>query len=178
LVCAALVALGCGPTRPAQAPLLPREVTVYVAVTDQVAKTDQGNVAAMVDAIETDLREEQHAVTIVAARSDEAPPPVRLEVQVMSSSSGDASVRGAGQLAGFFSGVVDTAVALSEAGTVLADAYIVRGGGRPVVYLGRMESSSTFAVSEEAIAAGTRLGHFIAWRALHGPPPSEPSNLR
>lgn len=176
-----LATLGCGPKRPAEPALLAREVTVYVAVTDQVAKSDTGNVAAMVDAIETDLREEQHAVTIVAARRNEAPPPVRLEVQVLSSSSGDASVRGAGQLAGFFNGVigpVGSAVAISERGKVLVDAYVVRGAGRPTVYLGRIESSSLFAMSEESIAAGERMGHFIAWRALHGPPPPEPSNLR
>jgi hypothetical protein len=103
---AACLELGCGPKHPAKPPLLAREVTVYVAVTDQVAETDTGNIAAMVDALEADLRDAGRSVTIVAARQDERPPAARLELQVMGSDSGSAGMRGAGNLVGFFGGAV------------------------------------------------------------------------
>jgi hypothetical protein len=94
--------VACGPPRPAKTPLVPHAVTVYVAVSDAAAKTDSGNVAAMVDAIEAKLTKEGYLVTIVAARSDERPPVPRLELQVLSSDSGSATARGAGDLTGFF----------------------------------------------------------------------------
>jgi hypothetical protein len=179
LLCLALsgAGLGCRPKRVPQEPpreaLLGRDVTLYVAVSDAVAKTDTGNVAAMVEAIEADLREEGHTVTTVVARSDERPPKARLEVQVLNSDSGDAAVRGAGHLvelgtAGGVLGPVGSVVAYAERGKIVLDAYVVRSGSQPAVYLGRVEASSFGAVSDEAIAAGERSGHFIAWRALHG----------
>ena len=161
--------LGChpGPRAPEPAPLLGREVTVYVAVTNAVAKNDTGNVAAMVDAIESDRREEGRSVTIVAARPDERPPGPRLEVQVLDSDSGDATRRGAGDLAGFFSGgsmlagVGSTAIRSSGSGKIVVDAYVVRGPGLPVVYLGRVKATSAYAISDEAISI-PRLGSVLS----------------
>jgi hypothetical protein len=170
--------VACGPKRPAKAPLLPPAVAVYVAITDQVAKTDTGNIAAMVDVIEADLRDAGRSVTIVAARQDERPPVPRLELQVMGSDSGNATMRGAGNLGGFFGagvGLAGTAVAFAGRGTISVDAYVVPNGVGPAVYLGRIESSSFGAMSDEAIVAGERAGHAIAWRALHDPPPPPPT---
>ncbi|HEY6081114.1 MAG TPA: hypothetical protein VIW29_20005, partial [Polyangiaceae bacterium] len=65
-VVAALALLGlsgCGPHQPARLGGLPREVTVYVVVSDRVAQADDGgNVAAMLDVLESELREEMRVV--------------------------------------------------------------------------------------------------------------------
>lgn len=167
------------PSAPAREPLLGHEVALYVAVSDAVAKSDTGNVAAMVEAIEAELHEAGHVVTTIAARSDEAPPERRLEVQVLESSSGDATVRGAGRMTEHVAGVVGTAIVAVSGGNIVVDAYVVRGRDLPVVYLGRMEVGSFGSPSDDAIAAGSRSGHWIAWRALHGPKnDSEPPELR
>jgi hypothetical protein len=149
-------AFGC---RPAHSSLFQREVTIYVAITPAVAKSDTGNVAAMVDAVEAQLREAGYMPTIVAARADEKPPVPRVEIQVMTSDSGDAQMRGAGNLMG---GVVGATIAIANGGSMLVDAYWVPGGTAPARYLRRYRGSSFGAVSEEAVAAGDSVGHSIA----------------
>ncbi len=145
--------------RPARSSLFQREVTIYVAITPEVAESDTGNVAAMVDALEADLREAGYAVTIVGARSDEKPPVPRVEIQVMSSDSGNAKARGAGQLLG---GAVGTAIAIANGGSMLVDTYWVPGGTAPARYLSRYGGSSFGSSSEAEVAAGNRVGHSIA----------------
>lgn len=167
--------LGCPPRRPVGAPFFGHDVQLYVALTELAAKTDSGNVAAMVDAIEADFHEQGYAVTIVGARRGEPPPPVRLEVQVMSSASGDATVRGAGYLVG---GFVGSAIALSEKGSMVVDAYVVRGGAWPPLYLGRFKANSLFVTTEESIASGQRTGHAVASAALRGDLPARARPLR
>jgi hypothetical protein len=186
-----VVALGfvfaCGPQRPPKTPLVPHDVTVYIAMSDAAAETDTGNVAAMVEALEAKLTKEGYVVTIVAARRDERPPVPRLELQVLSSDSGDATARGAGNLVGLFgaAGLVGSAaavgggvVASSELGTMLVDAYVVRGGDEPAIYLGRISTKAQAGGAEAAIDAGRGAGNAIARRALGGesmPPPSSSS---
>lgn len=132
---------------------------MYVAVSDRVAKTDSGNVAAMVDALETDLREHGRLVTIEAARLDEKPPVPRLELQVWDSDSGDAGMRGAGHLTGLLT-PVGTALVVGGGGSMLVHAYVVNANGAR--YLGRFSSGSFGAVTEVEVAAGERTGHAIA----------------
>lgn len=187
LVVALGFVFGCGPQRPPRTPLVPHDVTVYIAMSDAAAETDTGNVAAMVEALEAKLTKEGYVVTIVAARRDERPPVPRLELQVLSSESGDAAVRGAGNLVGLFgaAGLVGSVAAVgggvvvsSERGTMLVDAYVVRGGDEPALYLGRISSKAQAGGAEDAIDAGRGAGNAIARRALGGnftPPPSSSS---
>ncbi len=135
----------------------PREVTVYVAVSERVAKTDSGNVAAMVDALEADLRENGRFVNIVGARPGEKPPVPRVELQVWDSDSGDAGLRGAGQM---MMSPVGTALVAGGSGSMVVHAYVVNAKGAS--YLGRFSHGSFGAVTEVEIAAGERTGHAIA----------------
>jgi hypothetical protein len=137
------------------------DVTVYVAVSARAAQQDTGNVAAMVDTLESDLREVGRSVAIVAARLDERPPLPRIEVQVRSSASGDAQLRGAGQLSQLMSPVTGAALYGAGTGSMTADVYVVRRANEPT-YLGRFSSSSFGAMSDTAVAAGERVGHQIS----------------
>jgi hypothetical protein len=162
---AALLGLGaCKPQRSAaMAEYFPGEVTVYVAVSTRVAQTDSGNVAAMVDTLEADLREAGNLVGIVGARLDERPPLPRLEIQVRDSDSGDSQLRGAGQLTQLLMPVTGVALVGAGGGTMVADVYIV--DTRNVAhYVGHFSSGSFGAVTEVEIAAGERVGHAIASR--------------
>jgi hypothetical protein len=180
--------LGCAPQRPAAPPFFGHDVTLYVALTPLAEKSDSGNVAAMVDAIDADLREAGYNVTIEAARRNEAPPAVRLEVQVMSSVSGDASARGAGRLFGLGVAPINlvapvvavSPAAFTENGAMVVDAYVVRGGAVPPLYLGRFNASSvSFSPdSEEPILAGKRTGHAVAHTVLRGDLPAADRPLR
>lgn len=155
--------LGCGPKAGSVlARDFPREVTIYVAVSDRVAKTDSGNVAAMVDALEADLRDEGRLVTIVGARLDERPPVPRLELQVWDSDSGNARLRGAGELTGLLS-PVGSALVAAGGGEMVVHVYVVTSA-QSARYLGRFSSGSFGAASEAEIAAGERTGHKIASR--------------
>lgn len=149
----------CGPRKPAVVAMFPGEVTLYVAVSNQVAKNDHGNVAAMVDAIDSDLHDDGRVTTIVGARLDEKPPVPRIELQVMSSSGANLEVRGAGNL-GLLLGPVGTAFA-GGMGDILVDAYAVQVDGRSA-YLGRYSANSFGALGDETVAAGERVGHRIA----------------
>jgi hypothetical protein len=151
-----LVGLAC---KPARSSLFGRQVTIYVAITPEVEKNDTGNVAAMVDALEADLREAGYEVSIVAARADEKPPVPRVEIQVMGSDSGDARARGAGNLMG---GLIGATMVLANLGSMLVDTYWVPGGAAESRYLKRYKGSSFFSMSEEEVAAGDRVGHAIA----------------
>jgi hypothetical protein len=166
LAVAALAVVGCTPRKPPLVAAFRNEVTIYVAVSNQVAKTDSGNVAAMVDTIESELREEGRSVSIVAARLDERPPVPRVELQVASSDSGDAQLRGAGQLSQLLGPVTGVALLGAGSGHMRVDAYLVPADGGKARFVGRYESSSFGAISDQETAAGERVGDSIAHALL------------
>ena len=146
---------------------LPQQVTVYVAISDRVAKTDTGNVSAMVDAIEADLREAGHFVDIVAARDDEAAPVPRVELQVRTSDPTDMEALAGARLASMVTPVA--VVALGASGAMDVDAFIVSNAQSPATYVGRVRTSSLFGVTlgqDETTLAGERAGHSIASKLL------------
>jgi hypothetical protein len=166
--CLAAAFVACHPQR-ARHPL-PREVTVYIAVSDQVAKTDSGNVAAMVDAIEADLREGGHFVSIVAARSDERAPLPRVELQVRTSDPADTELLAGAQLVSMAAVPVGVGViAIGAGGSIEVDAFIVSKAGGAPTYLGRFASGSFLGSAlgqDETNLAGERAGHDIAMALL------------
>jgi hypothetical protein len=146
---------------------LPQQVTVYVAISDRVARTDSGNVAAMVDAIEADLREAGHFVDIVAARNDEAAPVPRIELQVRTSDPADTEVMAGAQLVSMVTPLA--VVALGASGSMDVDAFLVSSAQSPATYLGRVQTSSLFGATlgqDETTLAGERAGHSIASKLL------------
>jgi hypothetical protein len=112
---------------------LPQQVTVYVAISDRVAKTDSGNVSAMVDAIDADLREAGHFVNIVAARNDEAAPVPRVELQVRTSDPADTEAMAGAQLVSMATPLA--VVALGASGAMDVDAFIVSNAQSPARHL-------------------------------------------
>jgi hypothetical protein len=160
--------VGCVPRAGARSVLgryFPQKVTVYVAVSSRVAKSDTGNIAAMIDVLEQELREQQRLVEVVGARLDEAPPEPRLELQVRDSDSGDAELRGAGQLTQLLMPVTGVALVGVGGGEMTVDAYVVTSHEQ--LHVGRFESGSFGAVSEEAVAAGQRVGLNLARRLVY-----------
>lgn len=157
--------VGCGPQRPsAIAQAFPKkEVTIYVAVSARVADSDTGNVSAMVDALEEDLREDGYFVNIEGARLDERPPRPRLEIQVRASDSGDAELRGAGQLTSLLVPVAGIAFIGAGVGRMEVDAYVVDAKGASQ-YVGhfRGSSSSSSIDPTASIHGGLSVGHAIA----------------
>lgn len=167
LVGGLLSVLGCTPQlSPRVARVFPEQVTIYVAVSARVAKTDTGNVSAMVDALEADLKEAGRLVSIEGARLGEKPPLPRLEIQVRDSDSGDAQLRGAGQLTQLLSPLTSLALIAAGGGNMVADVYIVDEGDRSQ-YVGHFTGGSFGAVTEVEIAAGERVGHQIARHLEH-----------
>jgi hypothetical protein len=161
VVAAASCWLGCGLHKDSVlARNFPHEVALYVAISDKVAKSDSGNVAAMLDVIEQELRAEGRLVTIIAAHDDEKPPLPRIELQVRESDAGDARMRGVGHL---MNSPVGSALVIGGGGAMVVDAFVVTavGQGR---HLGRFSHGSFGAVSEEEVAAGHRTGGAIASR--------------
>jgi hypothetical protein len=164
LLLVALGALGCAPRKSVVvAQYFPHEVTVYVAVSARVGQSDRGNVAAMVDALEADLREGGSLVSILGARLDERPPVPRLEIQVRDSDSGEPVLRGAGQLTQLMSPLTGLALVGGGGGSMDVDAYIV-DKDNVAHYVGHFESGSFGATTEVDVAAGDRVGHAIARR--------------
>jgi hypothetical protein len=160
-----VLAAGCA-HRPPQYPL-PQEVTVYIAVSDQVARTDTGNVSAMVDALEADLRGAGHFVNIVAARNDEAAPVPRIELQVRTSDPTDMEALAGAQLVSMVTPLA--VVALGASGSMDVEAFIVASRSSPATYVGRVQTSSTFGTTlgqDETTLAGERAGHDIASKLL------------
>jgi hypothetical protein len=165
-VIAGLVLTACGVVachpKPPLLSLFTREVNLYVAVSDRVAKTDTGNISAMVETLEADLEDAGRIVNIVPARLDEKPPFPRLELQVMSSDSGDAQMRGAGHLSQLLSPITGVALIGAGTGSMLVDVYIVSGDGRHPRYLGRYSGSSFGTITDASIEAGKDVAHQIS----------------
>jgi hypothetical protein len=157
-----LLACGCGGSKHANWPDMPEVVTVYVKANEAATKADSGNMAAMLDVIETEFREDGRRVEVVVARDDERAPVPRLELQVLGSDSGDAKMRQQGHL---MPGIIGDTMLIASAGSMLVDAFIVRGGGNKPIYLGRFGGSPA-ALSEEQVAAGESTGRIIAKMAL------------
>jgi len=158
-----LLTIGCAAPKRVNWPDMPTVVPVYIEASDSAAKTDSGNMAAMLDAIESDLREESRSVEIVVARAGERAPVPRLELRILASDSGDQEMRKAGHVV---PGIIGSAASIASSGSMVVEAFIVLGGGQERRYLGRFESSSLGALSEEAVAAGESNGHAIARKAL------------
>lgn len=100
------------------------------------------------------------------ARLGEKPPLPRLEIQVRDSDSGDAQLRGAGQLTQLLSPLTSLALIAAGGGNMVADVYIVDEGDRSQ-YVGHFTGGSFGAVTEVEIAAGERVGHQIARHLEH-----------
>jgi hypothetical protein len=119
----------------------------------------------MVDAIEADLRESGHSVSIVGARNDERPPLPRVELQVRTSNPADTEAMAGAQLISMAGVPVGAgAVAIGAGGSIEIDAFVVPRQGAPR-YLGRFASSSFGGATlgqDETNLAGERAGHHIA----------------
>jgi hypothetical protein len=154
-------ALACGPKHPADWPKLGHEVTIYVAVSRQVAETDTGNVAAMVDVIESGLHEDGHVVSVEGARRGERPPVPRIEIQVQDSDSGNAKLRGAGNLSQLLFPVTGVAIIGAGSGHILVDVYLVPGHEQRARFVGRFAGASGGSALEDAVTAGTEAGNEV-----------------
>ncbi|HVY26620.1 MAG TPA: hypothetical protein VHB79_08695 [Polyangiaceae bacterium] len=141
--------------------LFPHEVTLYVAVGARAAASDSGNVSAMVDALEEDLKKAGRVVDIVGARLGEQPPLPRLEIQVSDSDSGSATLRGAGNLSQLLMPVTGVALVGAGGGHMVVDAWAVTADN-VAQYEGHYSAGSFGANgADAAIAAGERVGHSI-----------------
>jgi hypothetical protein len=103
---------------------------------------DGGLIAALVDSLESDLREDGYEVAIRVARPDETPPVPRIELQVLAADGGNPRVRGAGNLAGLLVPVVGLATTLGAAGRVVVDCYVVQGNPPAVTYQARFAAGT------------------------------------
>jgi hypothetical protein len=101
-------------------------------------------------------------VTLVTARSGETTAAVARELRVLSSSSGDESVRGAGKIPQLFFPVTGVALVGAGSGYMLVDLYVVADNGRHPRYVGRYDASSFGSLSDEDTAAGEQIGYGIA----------------
>jgi hypothetical protein len=164
---ALLLLIGCAGPKHANWPDIPEVVTLYVKANGDDIKKDEGNIAAMLDVIETEFREDGRRVEVVVARDDERAPVPRLELQVLGADSGDAEMRKQGHVVGqVVSQVIGDTMLIAGSGSIVVDAFIVRGGGRKPVYLGRFSAGSMTSLSDEQVAAGESTGHIIAKMAL------------
>lgn len=158
----ALTICGCTRVQPRSplALLFPHEVTLYVAVGPRAAESDSGNVSAMVDALEEDLKKVGRVVNIVGARLGDPPPLPRLEIQVSDSDSGNRTLRGAGQLTQLLT-PVGTALVAAGGGSMVVDVWSVTADNI-AEYEGHYSAGSFGAGGQDAaIAAGERVGHSI-----------------
>lgn len=161
--------LACAPRKAPEIPL-PPEVTLYVSVSDQVAKNDTGTVASMVLTVEEELRDAGYTVSIVAARDDEPAPEPRVELQVRTSDPADKEALAGGQLISSLGGLAGVAgvVVIGANGSIEVDAFFVAPRPRPPKYLGRFSASSfmSMATDDPDTVAGERAGGQIARRLL------------
>jgi hypothetical protein len=128
---------------------LPRKVTVYVAISPEVAAVnDQGQVEAVVDGIERRLRETGRDVTIEGARPGEAAPTPRVELQFRSVRPGATSewIAPGTLLVPIATGVATAALAYYDRAEMIVDVYAILPNGSPA-FRGRIESTHTGAVT-------------------------------
>lgn len=146
---------------------LPHEIPIYVAVSDQVANTDNGAlVLELVETLEEDLKAQGHLVSVVAARVDEPPPMPRIELQVMATSSGSSGMRGAGAIAPVLEpalGPLAIGLAYGGAPSVIVDCYVVLEPDSAPAFSGRLDALNTRSdTGWEGV--GENAGHAIARR--------------
>lgn len=128
---------------------LPRQVIVYVAISREVAATnDQGQVQAVVDGLDRRLREAGHDVAIEGARPGEAPPAPRVELQFRSLRPGATSewIAPGALLVPIAAGAATAAVAYYDRAEMVVDVYAVLSDGTPA-FRGRIESTHTGAIT-------------------------------
>lgn len=148
---------------------LAHKLSLYVAVSPQVAAADDGgNILALVDALEAQLRASGREVTVVAARLDETAPVPRVELQVQSTATGSPQMRGAGQLVavlGVPGAVAGAAMTVTGRSGVVVDVYAVPASGPPT-FTGRVSGTTLGNASDVGNVAGAQsAGESIA-RAL------------
>ncbi|HET9953657.1 MAG TPA: hypothetical protein VFQ61_04100 [Polyangiaceae bacterium] len=175
LAWAVLACVGCGTwwseTHRTPNYKLPQRLTIYLAVNERVARTDDGGIiAAMVEALEDDLREEGYAVQVLGARLGEKPPVPRIELQVTDTTPENGKLRGAGELVGIVGGSVVTAGGLAgggmvvgASGRVVVECYVVTGPNHHATFAGRLAAHSWGTTTgRDSVSAGERAGHEIA----------------
>jgi hypothetical protein len=136
---------------------------LYIVVSAQVAKEDTGNVSGMVETLEAELRDAGHQVTIVPARDDEAPPPARIELRVLTSEAADQELMAGAQLGNLVGTPAGIGVFAFGGGGIVVDAYFVPGGNQQPSHIGRFDAGTLFAMAEDAqTVAGERAVHSIA----------------
>ena len=149
---------------------LAQKLSIYVAVSPQVAAADDGgNVLALVDALEAQLRASGREVSVVAARLDEPAPVPRVELQFQSTAAGNPQMRGAGQLVGVLGvpgAVAGTAMVVGGRSGVVVDVYAVPVDGPPT-FTGRVSGSTLGNASDVGNVAGAQsAGESIARNLL------------
>ncbi len=123
-------------------------------------------IAALVESLEADLREDGHEVAILVARADEAPPVPRIELQVIQADGGNQKLRGAGNLGGVLIPVVGLAASLGAAGGIVVDCYVVQGPPAQVTFsrrfaAGTFGESTTGYSTSGAESTGSRIASAI-----------------
>ncbi len=141
---------------------LPRQISIYVAITDDVAASnDGGSIAALVEALDDHLRERGYQPVIVGARADEKPPLPRIELQVLSADWGSRGMRGAGNLAGTVAAPAGV-IAIAATGSLVVDCYVVQADSK-VTFRQRYQASTLFTSHNGYDTAGAeRTGRSIA----------------
>ena len=143
---------------------LPQQVPIYLAVSDEVADSnDNGLVLAMVEALESDLQQRGHLISLVPAHPDETPPLPRVELQVVGRERANIAMQGAGAVAFVFGpvgAVAGSLAVLHGRGSVMVDCYVVNHESQ-TTFSGRLEA---FGSNEQqaAVSAGENAGHAIA----------------
>jgi hypothetical protein len=141
---------------------LPQQISIYVAISDEVAASnDGGSIAALVEALDDDLRERGYQPVIIAAHPAEKPPLPRIELQVLSADWGSRGMRGAGNLAGMAAAPAGV-VAVAASGSLVVDCYVVQADSS-VTFNRRYQASTLFTDHDGYDTAGAeRTGRSIA----------------
>jgi hypothetical protein len=149
----------------ADAHQLPKHVTIYVVMSDQVAATDSGLAAAVVDALATELMKRGHEAPIEVAKLGEKVPVPRIELQIVGSQGGNAEMRGAGQFGGVLGApgaAVGAGAGVAGASSITVDCYVVQANGN-VTFRGRIGGASLGnTTGYDAVEAGEAVGLKIA----------------
>lgn len=140
---------------------LPRKVTLYVVMSDEVADGDSGLAAAVVETLEADLKEDGYAVELVVARKGEAPPVPRIELQILDSRSGSAGARNtANVLWGTLPGGV---ASIAAADSIAIDCRVVLDRASKPVFSGRIKNQILAgSTGQDGVAMGRKVGEEIA----------------
>ncbi len=147
--------------------MLPKQVALYVAMSPEATAHDDGGVRALLDALEADLRKQEHTVTVTVIKTNPTHPlpAPRVELQIVDADSGDDLLRGVGQF-GFLFGaagaVGGTAAVIAGSGGMTIDCYVVASNDLKPTFAGRINARA-FSDNQgrDAVAAGANAGHAI-----------------